>query len=761
LSDATESCDVVILGFDASRDEPPEAGLQRVFGINAASAGKLIANLPMTVQRRVPRVRAEYFRRALDGIGAEVEVRDGAGNALEMLQPQEPTRSAAPPPPSRPPAGPAPAADGPAATAATLDDDTLVDPTPPPGLDMGQAGAALRATIAAETGAPVPEEPHQGPSRPRDQVTRPIAPTALDAPAPRPTEAAGDAVRPPAHPTVREAAPERPPREPQSDLPPPPGLGMPEWASAPPADDDPKPPPGPPPGSSTVFGDGGASTPEIRRRYINDSAVYDPPPASAGAGAGAPGAGAPTTHAEPGPAHWAPREEPEAPAPFSSGADPADGPAARKARRGAVAATQVDQLPSDVWGSGNLPALGEVTSFDDPSLPPPGRAGAAREAGDDADPPQVLRGHRVQHRRPEFDMGAAIPATAPVRAPASDSGPNSGLELDERAVPDRRRRRGAARPDADGPRGDRGHPDAGPRGDRAHRSAGGDAPDPQPPRPDAAQPVAAIGMARAGDPSGAAPSSADTASFLTDTRNFWESFTDGFTTPFLGTGLYWVITIAVWSIVVAAIGVLAGYMMIVGAIVSFIANASLFAVTCDYFRATFWTTAMGESEVDRKPQFDPSVMLDLYFKQGLHLMFFMALTQFMAVWWAGARIVGGTALFDVLTDPVLWLLTLLPSFYWPAGVTLTAANHEFGAIWNVPAGFRLILRAPLEYCTIVFTGLAIMVATAVVFGALGHFLGATGSLLTGTVGLPLALSHGVMGALAGNLARARPEALED
>jgi hypothetical protein len=750
LSDATETCDVVILGFDASRDEPPEAGLQRVFGIDAASAGKLVANLPMTVQRGVPRVRAEYFRRALDGIGAQVEVRDEAGNPLEMLQPEEPTRSAAPPPRSQPPAGQS------AATAETLDSDTLVDPTPA-GLDLGRAGAALRATIAAETGAPVAS----GHTRPRDQITRPIAPTALDAPAPTPPEAPGNGVRGPAHPTVREGAPtapERAPRAPHSDLPPPPGLEMPGWASSPPDRDDPAPPPRADAGDSTIFGGGQPATPELRRRYINDSAVYDPPPAAGGRAAG--GGGAPTTRAAMGPAEWTRREDSPGPAAFPAGRPRSEGPDARRARPGAVAPTQQNDVPSDVWGSGDLPGLGDLDNFDDPSLPPP--ADAAAHSGGRSEP---LRHHRAQHRKPGFDIGAKIPATAPVRAPDSEAEP-SGLELDEAALPARRRRRGAAAPaDGSGPRGHAQPAEEGPRGGRpraAPRSASeGDPRDSHPPPPGPVRHVAAIGMAAAGAPPGAAGSSADTASFLTDTRNYWESFTDAFTTPFLGTGLYWVVTVAVWSIVVAAIGLLAGYMMIVGGIISFIANASLFAVTCDYFRAVFWASAMGESEVDRKPQFDPSVMLDLYFKQGLHLMFFMLLTQFLAVWWAGARIVSGTPVFDVLTDPVLWLLTLLPSFYWPAGVMMTAAHHEFGAIWNVPAGFRLILRAPLEYCTIVFTGLAIMVMTAVVFGALGHFLGATGGLLTGTMGLPLALSHGVMGALAGNLARARPDTLQD
>jgi hypothetical protein len=39
-------------------------------------------------------------------------------------------------------------------------------------------------------------------------------------------------------------------------------------------------------------------------------------------------------------------------------------------------------------------------------------------------------------------------------------------------------------------------------------------------------------------------------------------------------------------------------------------------------------------------------------------------------------------------------------------------------------------------------------------------MGATGAVLSGTVGVPLAVSHGIQGALMGHLARARAEVFE-
>jgi hypothetical protein len=58
------------------------AALQRVFGLNEAGAQTILNEVPVAVRRGVNRIRAEYFRRALELSGARVEVRDGDGSVM-------------------------------------------------------------------------------------------------------------------------------------------------------------------------------------------------------------------------------------------------------------------------------------------------------------------------------------------------------------------------------------------------------------------------------------------------------------------------------------------------------------------------------------------------------------------------------------------------------------------------------------------------------------------------------------------------------
>lgn len=87
-SEATEALDVVLLGFAEGRDETPVAGLQRVFGIESAAAERLLARVPTVVQRGVSPVRAAYFLRALNLIGARAEARDAHGQAVPLEAPK-------------------------------------------------------------------------------------------------------------------------------------------------------------------------------------------------------------------------------------------------------------------------------------------------------------------------------------------------------------------------------------------------------------------------------------------------------------------------------------------------------------------------------------------------------------------------------------------------------------------------------------------------------------------------------------------------
>ena len=94
------------------------------------------------------------------------------------------------------------------------------------------------------------------------------------------------------------------------------------------------------------------------------------------------------------------------------------------------------------------------------------------------------------------------------------------------------------------------------------------------------------------------------------------------------------------------------------------------------------------------------------------------------------------------------------------GRGLTAIGHNFAAIWNVPQGVRAIVRLPLEYAVIVFIGVLAFGFSLLCLLLFGQMMGITGVLVSSTFGLPLAISHGVQGALMGHLVRAHADAFE-
>jgi hypothetical protein len=210
---ADETFDVVILAFEP-REESPQLRLQSAFGIDAAAADKLVAKLPMTVQRAVPRVRAEYFRRALILIGASSEVRSQDGQVLPEPPPPpppaEPPRPETAPAPVRPSHAP-PTYAIPTASPLSQLDDTHRSPA---------VGYALPATDAlllddprpldlapidsSETDARAIDPMSQtmaavAPSAARAAVPQSIHPTLTSHSVPPPPQ-----VRMPAHPTARE-----------------------------------------------------------------------------------------------------------------------------------------------------------------------------------------------------------------------------------------------------------------------------------------------------------------------------------------------------------------------------------------------------------------------------------------------------------------------------------------------------------------------------------------------------------------------------
>ncbi|HMI93203.1 MAG TPA: hypothetical protein VK509_17655, partial [Polyangiales bacterium] len=205
---------------------------------------------------------------------------------------------------------------------------------------------------------------------------------------------------------------------------------------------------------------------------------------------------------------------------------------------------------------------------------------------------------------------------------------------------------------------------------------------------------------------------------------------------------------------------LSGFLYVFGLIAMFIAHTSLLAFACDYYRVCLWQPVAGEDAIDVAPSFDPQLVLDRYLRSGMNFSLFAIASQVPVIAWLSMSLLDGNPLFEVLANPITWLLFVFPYVYWPMGVGIAALANDSSSIWNVFAGLRAMVRAPLEYLTIVFIGLGVLVVSWLVLALFGSMLGAAGAVLSGTVGLPLALSHGIQGALMGHLARSRSEIFE-
>ncbi|MDH5673257.1 MAG: ribosomal protein L7/L12 [Myxococcales bacterium] len=682
--DPQEKLDVVITAFAADRAVAPEVELRRVFGIDLARARQLVDSLPVAVQTGVTSVRAEYFRRALEAIGARVEVRDAGGKSIE-----------APPKPAAAHAAAAPASLDPGAIA-------LATTERPPGAGaqaVAGAPAARWGTVleaAAQHSVPTtaattqPEQPPPartafGPSTlPEVELpaaVRRAADTAAESPAASPR--GGGALRTADAAATALRAPRARPQAPAGAMP----VNA-QRTVAPVA------------GGSTPAPDAThARRPGARRREaLADVAAFDAePPVAASLRMQPTGA---TTQAEVEVAAPAPMGRvPETPAaaPWSGGAglelDMAAAPAARVPRNGlGVAAAGAPLLPATAVGAAELAMRRLGSEIHDPVAPGPRPASTMPEA-------------------PAHDGALAAPAGDPSPLEVDDA-LTSGLPTGVGIEPPRLHAPGIF---AQSDRGAAGRPSLGDTLD---------------------------GQAR-------------------DGRSFWEVIIEAIVLPFSGSGLLWIVAIAVWSVLVGILGVLASFVPLLGAVVTFFANSSLLAISADYFRVCFWVPLTGEQSLEQRPSFDPARVLNLYVKSGLHLTLFVILSQVMLVLLIASKVMNGAGPIELLTDPLLWLAALLPGYYWAMAITTCALSSDFTGVWNFVVGIRAIARAPLEYSFIAGSGVVLMVGSAVAMALVGSITGIAGALLTATAGLPLALSHGVMGALMGYLARTRPEVFED
>jgi hypothetical protein len=707
VSEAADTFDVVVTGFDPG-GEPPVLRLQRVFGLAGPAAERLLTRLPAPVQRGVPRIRAEYFRRALLKIGAHVEVRDGQGASVEPLPtvpPPAPHRlserpsrvaplpSTAPPsaPQSPPPSvipRPAPVEserfeldeDDDIPLAASLRPDLLqasvvapltLDSVPPP---AAAPPPAVLAVFGATADTMV--DSRQRPSA-AGQVPQPVwtsAATALPGPAPVGAPArdtlADAQVRMPASPTLRDGVPIVAPVAPAS------AAAASPWGSL----------STPGPSAAASAGRAGAT--------VMQGAAVVPQPAKS--------AQAPLFGDLPVPPQAAPTPG-FRPPPLELGLDSGD---------------MMSKLPSSIWDA-------PPPAYPDGSAP----AGAAKPAVADPNMPKRTGGTLLDlpgASAAVLDLTGAARPTASIDAP---------LDLPSMAPAKGRAPLAVARPAAplraaavgpvgsvasDAPvAGPRGRPKPGAKAAKAKRSST---------EPEEREPIV-----------------------------FWEALQPALSLPLTGTGTLWIGVIALCAVLGALLT--AGSMVLVplGVVVAFCSLTLLLALSCDYFRACFWLADVDATALERGPSLEPARLLHTYLKSGAQLTVFALVTGLPLIFVTIAGIAEGATPLDVFASPSTWFLGFLSALVWPGAVAMSALHNRFEAIWQLPRALGLIAKAPLEYLAVVLIGGLTFGAGVWILLALASAAGISGALLGATLGLPMALGHGIQGALMGNLMRAHPE----
>jgi hypothetical protein len=103
----TEREDYVVSVLEFAGDTASAVrALQRLFALSEPDARSMLREAPVAVRRGVNRIRAEYFRRALELAGVRVEVRDGQGELVRAQMAAEPRSAQRPAPQTQAAAAP-------------------------------------------------------------------------------------------------------------------------------------------------------------------------------------------------------------------------------------------------------------------------------------------------------------------------------------------------------------------------------------------------------------------------------------------------------------------------------------------------------------------------------------------------------------------------------------------------------------------------------------------------------------------------------
>jgi hypothetical protein len=244
---------------------------------------------------------------------------------------------------------------------------------------------------------------------------------------------------------------------------------------------------------------------------------------------------------------------------------------------------------------------------------------------------------------------------------------------------------------------------------------------------------------------------------LEDSRSFFETIPEALAFPLLGHGASWIISITLWTIALSLLRLIPGFNM-VGV---FVLLTTTLAFCADYHRRCVWSITTGAKSIDQPPDFDPQRIAQQYVASGSHLTFFMLLSQFPLAFWMVKQLTDDAvdlSVFQVVTAPMFWALAVGPAFYWPMAVATASMHSDYAAVWYVPMGLRAIVRAPLEHLTVVVLGALALIVVWAPFLWIGQASGLPSAFFFATLGLPFAISHGVMGALTGHMVRARDDA---
>lgn len=240
--------------------------------------------------------------------------------------------------------------------------------------------------------------------------------------------------------------------------------------------------------------------------------------------------------------------------------------------------------------------------------------------------------------------------------------------------------------------------------------------------------------------------------------NFWEGFGEALMFPWPGSGVTWLIGIAIWAVAVNLLGALAQGLPVLNLSVLFLANSSLLAICADYHRRCMWGMANAEVSLEEGPDFDPARILQGYVRSGANVTLFVLVSQIPLVsWFFDALVDDGVGGITLLLSRKFWLLACLPALYWPMAVATASLYNRYSGVWFIPVGLRAIVRAPLEYLAILCVGAFVFLCPWLVCAVLARAAGLPGAFLMAVAGLPLAASHAVMGALTGQLMRAKPD----